>query len=76
MKIGRAPKGNDRIPSINFFRCENVSFREGKTTFVVEQQKMVCQVINCQLPQDLDRYGARAELYLPGEAASQGKTLG
>ena len=29
MKIGRAPKGNDRTPTIHGFRCFAVNFREG-----------------------------------------------
>ena len=29
LKIGRAPKGNEKVFQPSIFRCENVSFREG-----------------------------------------------
>ena len=48
LKIGRAPKGNDRIPTIHF-QVQAVSFREG---IWAKKTSYICQVCwsRCPLP--------------------------
>ena len=37
LKIGRNPKGNDRLNQPSLFRCESVSFREGNFLFTASK---------------------------------------